>query len=252
MKLSFFITLNFLFFTMQTRDQIQIPKNIFQTHKSQEYIDSNDELKYGQKKWKECSGYNYYFYNDAEQDEFMKTHFADLYEVYNNLPLKVMKADLWRYCIIYKYGGIYSDADTVLFSEADDFIQDAYLVCAPEKSPEFFCQWTFSAPAGSPIIKSIIDVCIDRLINHPEKYRESEHFVHFYTGPDAFTEGIERYLESQNIPLCKDKKQYTKEAYPLFIFDFTIFHEEIICHFFTGGNGWNKDRDAYWKMITQN
>ena len=29
------------------------------------------------------------------------------------LPIAVMKADLWRYCVIYKYGGIYADADTV-------------------------------------------------------------------------------------------------------------------------------------------
>jgi mannosyltransferase OCH1-like enzyme len=40
----------------------------------------------------------------------MKEHFSGkVYEAYCKLPLVVMKADLWRYCILYKLGGVYLD-----------------------------------------------------------------------------------------------------------------------------------------------
>ena len=41
-------------------------------------------------------------------------NFPEIKDAYDSLPIRVMKADLWRYCILYKYGGIYADSDTVL------------------------------------------------------------------------------------------------------------------------------------------
>ena len=35
--------------------------------------------------------------------------------IFIKLSLKVMKGDLWRYCVVYHYGGIYADADTICF-----------------------------------------------------------------------------------------------------------------------------------------
>jgi alpha 1,6-mannosyltransferase len=34
------------------------------------------------------------------------------YVAYSALPLVVMKTDIWRYAILYAFGGIYSDIDT--------------------------------------------------------------------------------------------------------------------------------------------
>jgi inositol phosphorylceramide mannosyltransferase catalytic subunit len=231
-------------------EAIPIPKKIFQTHKSQEYINSDFMLKIAQRSWTECTDYEYHFYNDAQQDAFMKEHFSNIYDIYKALPIKVMKADLWRYCVIYKYGGIYTDADTVCLGSPDDLIKDASLVCGPEDDTIHLCQWTFAAPAQSPIIKSIIDVCIERLTNHPEKYKESPHFIHFYTGPGAFTTGIERCLQRNNVPLCKNKKEYRIVDTLLFVHDFETFHTEIVEHLFKGQDGWCKERDAYFESIS--
>ena len=82
-----------------------IPKNIYQTQKSQDFINSRYRLKEGQDSWKkhEAKGFNYHFYNDQECDSFIKEHFNDIYDAYQKLPIPVMKADLWRYCVVYHY-----------------------------------------------------------------------------------------------------------------------------------------------------
>jgi mannosyltransferase OCH1-like enzyme len=93
-----------------------IPKKIYQTHKSIEYVMDNDRLFDCYKSW-DVDSYEHIFYNDQQVDDFMKTNFSDIYEVYHNLPLPVMKADLWRYCVIYHYGGIYADMDTIFIGD---------------------------------------------------------------------------------------------------------------------------------------
>jgi hypothetical protein len=55
--------------------------------------------------------YTFLWFNCKEQDAFMKEHFyGNVYEAYSTLKPGAYKADLWRLCILYKYGGIYLDA----------------------------------------------------------------------------------------------------------------------------------------------
>jgi mannosyltransferase OCH1-like enzyme len=106
-----------------------IPKNIFQTHKSLVYLISKKKSKIlnAMNTWRRFSNnYNYYFYNNSMCDKFMKNNFDEkINNAYFKLPMGVMKADLWRYCIIYKYGGVYADADTVCKIHPDIFINNS-------------------------------------------------------------------------------------------------------------------------------
>ena len=57
--------------------------------------------------------FEYHLVNDQEMEDFIKSKIDEpLYEMFSNYPLGVMKADFWRYCILYKEGGIYTDIDT--------------------------------------------------------------------------------------------------------------------------------------------
>ena len=95
--------------------------------------------------------------------EFMKTYFSDILDLYDALPLQVMRTDLWRYCIIYIYGGIYADTDTILYKTPEIFTHpNKQLVVVPENNVHF-CQWVFAAPPGSSIIKSIINLSVERM-----------------------------------------------------------------------------------------
>ncbi len=54
--------------------------------------------------------FKYYLFDDNDCREFIKKHFElDVLNAYNSLIPGAYKADLWRYCILYKYGGIYLD-----------------------------------------------------------------------------------------------------------------------------------------------
>ena len=75
---------------------VQIPKNIFQTHKSYDYINTKPKLVNAVNSWKKYSNeFNYNFYDNKQCDEFIKNNFDErVYKAYCMLPLAVMKADL--------------------------------------------------------------------------------------------------------------------------------------------------------------
>jgi mannosyltransferase OCH1-like enzyme len=222
---------------------MSIPKNIYQTHKSINYINTKPKLVKAIKSWvKHTKEFNYFFYNNQMCEDFIKNNFDEnVYKAYSILPMPVMKADLWRYCIIYKYGGIYADTDAVCLYNPIIFINDSLLTFAPENETHL-CQWTFSAPANSPILKSIIDLSVERILNTPIK---GEHIIHYLTGPGLFTDGIEKYLIENNYPIFDNKKNYYNYPNPiLIVFDYDNFHKNIVQHLFSGQDqdGWCKER----------
>ena len=224
-----------------------IPKNIFQTHKSMKYINMKPKIQSAVKSWlKYTNEFNYYFYNDQMCEVYMRNNIGGkIYEAYSKLPIAVMKADLWRYCIIYEKGGIYADTDTVCLVNPNIFLTDALLTIVPENSVHL-CQWVFSAPPKSPIIKSIIDLSVKRILETTKI--KGEHFIHELTGPGVFTDGIEKYLKENNYPVFSiNRKLYCKYPLPkiLKVFNYDIFHKNIVNHLFTGmdNDGWTKERD---------
>jgi mannosyltransferase OCH1-like enzyme len=227
-----------------------IPKNIFQTHKSKDYIKSHTQLLKAVSTWfKYKNEFNYFFFDNEKCDQFIKNNFDEkVYKAYSMLPMAVMKSDLWRYCVLYKYGGIYADADTICKVHPNIFINNSLLTVAPEHSGIFFCQWCFSAPANSPILRSVIDLSVERILTTPIK---GEHIIHHLTGPAVFTDGIEKYLKENNKPVFANKHHYFN--YPdkniLSVFNSNNFHNKFIIHLGAGGyeDGWKKER--YQKLM---
>jgi len=221
-----------------------IPKNIFQTHKSLNYVKNKPHLSNAMKTWSKYSNeFNYYFYDNNMCDNFMKENFdAVIYKAYSILPMGVMKADLWRYCILYKYGGIYADIDTICRINPNIFINNAELIVAPEPGCNYFCQWTFAASKGSPILKTIIDLSVERILNTPIK---GEHIIHYLTGPALFSDGIDEYLKENNLPTFEHKIEYFNYPSPILkVFNKNNFHDKFIIHLGAGNDkdGWKNER----------
>jgi len=224
-----------------------IPKNIFQTHRSQAFVDSKKELQSCQETWLQWKDFSYYFHNDSTSREFIRVHFdAKVLEAYDRCPLHVMKADLWRYCVIYIHGGIYADMDALLVQNPEIFLQSrSWLVLAPEIDDIHMCQWTFAAPPHSPILGTIIDLAVERIL--ATKHIKGFNIIHYLTGPGVFTDGIDRYMESLGISPPDKKRDYEAfQNYVVHVFDFTHFHNKIIHHLFAGDDavdGWKPQRD---------
>ena len=92
----------------------KIPKIIHQTSKSRCMTQMFAKVS---QKWRNLPGYDYYFHDDesvmqlltSHMDEFPLLH--DLVQA-NCLRHGTIRADVWRYLVLYVYGGIYADIDT--------------------------------------------------------------------------------------------------------------------------------------------
>jgi len=128
-----------------------IPKNIFQTWKT---LDVPPKMKQCVEKLKmDNPEFTYYLYDDEMCVDFIKDNYDDsVMCAYNKLIPTAYKADLFRYCILYKMGGIYLDikyecvGDFTLLQLLDNeyFVRDietsgggvynGFMVCKPNNA----------------------------------------------------------------------------------------------------------------------
>jgi len=159
-----------------------IEKNIFQswyTKTLPPYVD--DFLKMN-------TEYKYYLYDDDDMDKFVKEHYpGEIYECYNRLNIIVAKVDLWRYLILYKYGGIYLDMDSSINKPLTQLIkEDDHAIITAEGNPFFFVQWALIFESGHPILRRTIEYCIENI-----KTNAFPNDIHKVTGPTVYTRAIQ-------------------------------------------------------------
>ena len=95
--------------------------------------------------------FQYHLFDDNDCREFIQNNFPEyVLEAYDNLLPGAYKADLWRYCILYKKGGIYLDIKYkpyngfkfINLTEQEHWVLDAdgcgiynaLMVCKPENT----------------------------------------------------------------------------------------------------------------------
>lgn len=172
-----------------------IPHKIWQT-----YVQSDlpESAKKCQNTWFDQAGFKYNFMNDNQIDYFIKKHFNNkIYKAFKALPLGVMKADMWRYCVLYKYGGVYSDIDSKLVKPLSQWNikNEDKLIIGLENSVHF-CQWTIACVAKHPILWNVIEAITEDVLAGIDT--TDPHFVHKYTGPGIWTRVIKENLEMQS------------------------------------------------------
>jgi mannosyltransferase OCH1-like enzyme len=170
-----------------------IPKIIWQTYKDP-YNVLPQYQKDATQTWKDLNPeYEWHYMDDSQAKEFIYSEYGQEWlDIFNNCPVGVMRGDLWRYLVIYAFGGVYSDLDTLCLSSIDNWLlNDKEFIVCPETS-EHFCQWTFAATAGNPILKSVLYE-IKEAFKNP--IYGQPHFVHSMTGPSIWTKGILKALD---------------------------------------------------------
>ena len=228
------------------------PRRLFQTQKSREYVASKPLLMKGIQSWRN-SGVECVFHDDLEQDEFMKKGDPELYSLWRRLPIPVMKADIWRYAIIYAYGGIYADVDTALAPNMlDTMLEPCLLLCTAENHIHC-CNWVFSAPPKSPVLKYVLDLVVNRLRAHGTidagSFQSNPHLIHSLTGPGAFTDGVRAWARSVGIVLPGSVLDWSTNTncveHGLVVRPSKHFHEKVVLHRFSGQwpDGWTHARD---------
>lgn len=202
----------------------KIPKNIYQTFSSYNLPDEIIEIINNNKKT--CPGYNFFFYNDSECETFIKENFKEqVYKAYISINdcYGAMKADFWRYCILFKKGGIYLDIKSSILPSFNDLIQPDDLCLLDQL--RCFETWRINAPTHEqwvlifaprhPYLLEIIKTMVSNILC---KYSpsipgisvlNSKQKILHVTGPDMFTKNITKYLRN-NKPLHRiiDNDQY--------------------------------------------
>ena len=79
-------------------------------------------------KWKDNNPeYDLIIHTAVMRESFIKYYFDKrVYNAYCKIKPGAFKADLWSYCILYIFGGIYVDIDTLCIGKLNDFIQTEY------------------------------------------------------------------------------------------------------------------------------
>lgn len=113
--------------------------------------------------------FQYHLYDDAMCREFIQTHFhEDVLWAFDKLKPGAYKADLWRYCILYKEGGIYLDIKFVCerrfrfiyLTDKEYWVRDIF----HNKHPHVYQALMINMP-GNSILKAAIDSIVQSCQN---------------------------------------------------------------------------------------
>lgn len=142
----------------------KIPKIIWQTFKTnevplimQEYVDSwitkNPE-------------YEYRFYDDEDVKDFLQNNFPKYSEGYNMIKYGASKADLWRYLIMYKFGGVYADIDCKCINSLKKWVKPESEFVTQFGVNKDICQWLLISAPGNPIFLKAAEKSLENIINN--------------------------------------------------------------------------------------
>jgi hypothetical protein len=106
--------------------------------------------------------------------------------------LPVMKADMWRYAILYIHGGVYADINAEDRVPIQEWGIDQCGLWAGQENNKHLCQWTFAAAPGNQVLQSVLELIVERfsVSNTSSEDFQKWGFVHEFTGPQVFTDGV--------------------------------------------------------------
>ena len=134
--------------------QKEIPKIIYICHKNLKCLTMTYKF------WKTLNPtYQIKLFNDAMCEKFLLDQFSELHRcVFKFIPDGPIKSDFWRLCILYKYGGIYVDADIHPLVPLNNYLlRSSDLVTCITISNGNFNPHFIAARKNEPILKQCIE-----------------------------------------------------------------------------------------------
>jgi len=144
---------------------MNIPKIIHQTYKNYNLPDIYQKCQ--TELIRLHDDFEYRFYTDNDMENIMQKEFPQYYEKFKELPRMIMKIDLFRYFLMYKYGGVYVDMDYLMFRKFNLLNETIVIPCNrvdKDGNPICLGNCIFASIPEHPFWKSLIDTLftIDR------------------------------------------------------------------------------------------
>ena len=194
------LALNYPFFSEEYKSYVT--PYIWQTYKTK---DLPEQAEAARQTWiSNNPGWKCELYDDKDIEKYIKSSWPNkMYKFFKELPIGVMKADLWRYLILKTHGGVYSDIDSeclkpiTAWEEEQNFKTKNVLLIGLEND-EHFCQWTIYSTKEHPVMKYVCDYILNNYEQNGIDTKDKD-FVHKTTGPAIWTAAIRKYLEDEGI-----------------------------------------------------
>eukprot|EP00775_Hariotina_reticulata_P014304 gene14304-31_t len=159
-------------------------------------------------------GYSLLLFDDADIHSFMTTYYPDLLPTFDALGSQVERADMWRYLVLCRLGGVYADSDVVAAKPISSWAQDAGLLVGIEnvfKTPEEakkrdyarqiqMVQWTIAARRGHPVVCSMGEYVTKHVRQEADGDfldPNHDHAILERTGPGIWSSSITDYLQKE-------------------------------------------------------
>jgi mannosyltransferase OCH1-like enzyme len=140
------------------------------------------------------------YFNDENCDIFMKSMGIKYYKAYNMLIPNAYRADLWRYCILYKYGGIYGDLTQTFLVDYDVNKNNVDMVFVKDGLKNDI-QISFMATIKN---NNFFKYVIDNVTTNILKKNKGENLFDI-TGPRACARNLFNFFSIKEIPLGFNK-----------------------------------------------
>jgi len=174
---------------------IQIPKKIIQTW---EHKDLNPPFQKIIDIWKtNNTNYEYLLFDKHEREQFIRNNFDEtILNTYNSIVPGAFKVDLFRYCYLYIYGGVYVDIDSLCIGKLDDFLLPNIEFVVPidlnvsesEGTHNLACGFIASIPKHPVLLN-----CINRIVHNVKNNIIPSSKLDF-TGPGVLGRAVNMFL----------------------------------------------------------
>jgi len=159
--------------------------------------------------------YKFSLWTDAMIVTFLKGNHSRFIPLLDKLS-NIERADLIRYAVLYTYGGVYADLDTMPLKKIDDWAAvyrippsataligiEAFLKNDKERALVSFarvhqyCQWTMMSSPGHPLMLRVLNLIHDVATGKRPFKKYFRFRVLETTGPGVFSDAVEGFLNS--------------------------------------------------------
>lgn len=231
-----------------------IPKIIWQTYEtpfnelpqyvkdcSQTWIDQNPEWEYR--------------YMDANQrKDFVLEYFGkEWFDIFNKLPYGVMRADIWRHMILFIYGGVYCDLDTICKAPIEIWLKnDKKTIFFMDNDLTNLCQFVFASAPKQKVIQDTINYIKNKITDkqYMKTIFESNlvpQIEENTTGANICTEAIKLSLKLEGHLLENyEQKNKFSDFYYYGDVSYKMIHDYPIEHL-VGSLNWNEENYIKWQ-----
>jgi hypothetical protein len=176
-----------------------IPRIIHQTWHSPEY-DRQDGTP---ESWKATNpDWDYHLFLDEELEDFVAQNYPDLLDLYLSFPTNVQRADLGRYLLLHRFGGVYADMDTDCLAALEPLINEGRVVlCEEPKIHEqlsnlfglssLVFNGTMASPAGHPFWMHVVGM----IVRNRHSMNKN---VLISTGPVLLTAAVQAWTDQEH------------------------------------------------------